>query len=198
MGSRRRWTHSEYGLVYGRETSSIADAAEFVFKHAVLREVAYQSVLRRYRRDYPPRAAAWLASVVESTERAEEFATLIATHYEAAEDGASAAVWYLRAGRAAASRYANAEALSQLGRSADLLDVSDVELRFEVVSALQEVHHIIGDRAAETGDLDTLEELADVLDDHRKQIDVELRRARQAPTWAARVKPRPTLAEPSR
>ena len=167
-------------LVYGREASSIAGAAEYVFKHAVLRDVAYQSVLRRYRRDYHARAATWLASVVEATERAEEFAPLIAAHYEAAEDGGSAAVWYLRAGRAAASRYANAEALAQLDRSADLADDSDVELRFEVVSALQEIHHIIGDRAAETGDLDTLVELADVLDDPRKQIDVELRRARQA------------------
>ena len=44
-------------LVYGREASSIADAAEYVFKHAVLRDVAYQSVLRRYRRDYHARAA---------------------------------------------------------------------------------------------------------------------------------------------
>ena len=166
--------------MYGREASSIADATEYVFKHAVLRDVAYQSVLRRHRRDYHARAAIWLASVVESTERAEEFATLIAAHYEAAEDGSSAALWYLRAGRAAASRYANAEALAQLDRSADLADDSDVELRFEVVSALQEIHHIIGDRAAETGDLDTLAELADVLDDPRKRMDVELRRARQA------------------
>jgi tetratricopeptide (TPR) repeat protein len=167
-------------LVYGREASSIADAAEYVFKHAVLREVAYQSVLRRYRREYHARAAVWLASVAEANERAEEFAALIAAHLEAAEDGRSAAVWYLRAGRAAASRYANAEALVQLGRSADLVDDSDLVLRFEVTGTLQEIHHIIGDRAAETVDLDTLAGLADALDSPRKRIDVELRRARQA------------------
>jgi hypothetical protein len=32
-------------MIFQRETSAVAGAQEYVFKHALLREVAYQSVL---------------------------------------------------------------------------------------------------------------------------------------------------------
>ena len=167
-------------LVYGRETSSIAGAREYIFKHAVLREVAYQSVLRRYRLEYHARAAAWLSSVAEANERAEEFAPLIAGHHEAAGHSRLAAGWFLRAGRAAAARYANAEALGLLSKASVLVSSDDAELRFDIVAAEQQIHDILGDRAAESADLDVLTALADLLDDDHKRVDVELRRADQA------------------
>jgi tetratricopeptide (TPR) repeat protein len=167
-------------LVYGRELSTIANAAEYMFKHGVLRDVTYQSVLRRDRQKYHGRAAAWLASVAEVGERSDEFAPQIAAHYDDANDAESAAKWFLRAGTAAAARYANTEALTMLQR-ADALTVSgSVAFRYEVVGARQKIHRIVGDRAAETADLDSLSELADRLDDDYKRIDVELRRANQA------------------
>jgi class 3 adenylate cyclase/tetratricopeptide (TPR) repeat protein len=167
-------------LVYGRETSSIAGAHEFIFKHAVLREVAYQSVLRRFRLEYHARAAAWLSSVADTNDRADEFAALIAGHHEAAGHSRLAAGWFLRAGRAAAARYANAEALDLLSRASDHASDEDAELRFDVVAAEQQIHDILGDRAAESVALDVLTALADLLDDDHKRVDVELRRADQA------------------
>jgi class 3 adenylate cyclase/tetratricopeptide (TPR) repeat protein len=167
-------------LVYGREMSSIADADEYVFKHAVLREVAYGSVLRRVRRDYHARAAAWLSAVVEATARADEFAALVAAHHDEAGQAGEAATWYLRAGRSAAGRYANTEALALLEKAEGLTDEDDLELRYEVAGTRQEIHGILGDRAAETEDLDALARLADRLADDRKRIDVALRRAEQA------------------
>ncbi|HEX2360568.1 MAG TPA: adenylate/guanylate cyclase domain-containing protein [Jiangellaceae bacterium] len=166
-------------LVYGRESSRIADAAEYIFKHAVLREVAYQSVLRRYRRDYHARAAAWLRSVVEATDRADEFAALIAGHYDAAERAEEAAPWFHRAGNAAASRYANAEALALLDRAMELAP-ADTAFRFQVAGARQAIHAITGDRAAETAELDAMTVMADRVGDDRMRVDIELRRARQA------------------
>ena len=123
-------------LVYGRESSSIADATEYVFKHAVLREVAYQSVLRRHRSVYHARAAAWLSSVVETTERADEFAARIAAHYDAAEQADDAAAWFLRAGTAAADRYANAEALVLLDRAMELASADATDFRFQISQAV--------------------------------------------------------------
>ena len=167
-------------LVYGRESSSIADATEYVFKHAVLREVAYQSVLRRYRSVYHARAAAWLSSVVETTERADEFAARIAAHYDAAEQADDAAAWFLRAGTAAADRYANAEALVLLDRAMELASADATDFRFQISQARQSIHAIMGDRVAETAELDYLSVIADELGDDEKRVDVELRRAKQA------------------
>ncbi|MET0831213.1 MAG: tetratricopeptide repeat protein, partial [Acidimicrobiia bacterium] len=167
-------------LVYGREMSSIADAEEYVFKHAVLREVAYGSVLRRLRRDYHARAAAWLSAVAAATARADEFAALVAAHHDAAGQDGEAATWYLRAGRSAAARYANSEALALLEKAEGLTEEDDLELRYEVAGARQAIHGILGDRTVETEDLDALAGIADRLSDDRKRIDVALRRAEQA------------------
>ncbi|MDQ3783197.1 MAG: tetratricopeptide repeat protein, partial [Actinomycetota bacterium] len=167
-------------LIYGRESSSIADAAEFAFKHAVLRDVAYQSVLRRYRSGYHSRAAAWLTSVAEATDRADEFAALIAEHHDAAGEPGAAATWFLRAGSAAAARFANAEALAMLSRADTLAPADAAEFRYQLAEATQGIHGRIGDRVAESDDLDILTALADVLDDDRRRVDVELLRATQA------------------
>jgi tetratricopeptide (TPR) repeat protein len=167
-------------LVFGRETSSIADADEYVFKHAVLREVAYGSVLRRLRRDYHARAAAWLSAVADATDRADEFAALVAAHHDAAGQAGEASTWYLRAGRSAAARFANNEALALLDRAERLTDETDLELRYEIAGARQRIHGILGDRTVETEDLDALAGFADRLADDRRRIDVALRRAEQA------------------
>ena len=46
-------------LVFERELSAFESAREFLFKHALLRDVAYDSVLRARRREYHRRAARW-------------------------------------------------------------------------------------------------------------------------------------------
>ena len=56
------------------------------------------------------------------------------------------------------------------GRRADAGD--DLELRYKVAGARQEIHGILGDRAVETEDLDALAGIADRLADDRKRIDV--------------------------
>jgi predicted ATPase len=73
-------------LIYRKETSSFEGATEHTFKHAVLRDVAYQSVLRQLRKKYHVRAAEWLRSVVEANGRADEFAAIIAEHYDTADE----------------------------------------------------------------------------------------------------------------
>ena len=81
-----------------REVSHFASAREFLFKHALLRDVAYDGVLRAHRERYHQRAADWLAETSAAVGRADEYAAVIADHFERAHDPA-AATWYLRAGK---------------------------------------------------------------------------------------------------
>jgi class 3 adenylate cyclase/tetratricopeptide (TPR) repeat protein/predicted Ser/Thr protein kinase len=91
-------------LIYRRESSVYAGAGEYTFKHALLRDVTYESVLRKERRVYHRRAADWLAHT--GGERVGEYAGTIAEHYERAQVFDAAAEWYGRAGRQARETYA--------------------------------------------------------------------------------------------
>jgi serine/threonine protein kinase/predicted ATPase len=112
-------------LVYRREASSFAGAREYTFKHALLRDVTYESVLRRERREYHRRAAEWLAR--QSGGRVGEFAGLIAEHYERAQAVAEAAEWYGRAGRQARETYAPETAINFYRRALDFLSTATAE-----------------------------------------------------------------------
>lgn len=61
---------------------------EFTFRSAILREVVYDSVLRRERRQYHIKTAEWLEQAVG--ERRPEFISLIAEHYALAEENGKA------------------------------------------------------------------------------------------------------------
>lgn len=91
-------------LVYRREASALPGADEYIFKHALMREVAYEGLLKRELHRYHSKAAAWL--VEQSGERVNEYAGAVAWHYESAGEGARAASWYGRAARRAREAYA--------------------------------------------------------------------------------------------
>jgi class 3 adenylate cyclase/tetratricopeptide (TPR) repeat protein len=95
-------------LVYRHEQSAFDNAAEYAFKHALLRDVTYETVLRRLRRTYHLQVAEWLEQ--RAGERAAEYAGLIAYHYQQAEAGRRALKYLGLAADVALSRYANREA----------------------------------------------------------------------------------------
>ncbi len=76
-------------LVFHRDASVFANTQAFLFKHEMLREVAYESVLLRTRPTYHKQVASWLAE--QSGERLAEYASLIADHFELADEPISAA-----------------------------------------------------------------------------------------------------------
>ena len=80
-------------LAYGRDTSAFEGTREFIFKHHVLHQVAYQGVLKQSRKEQHRLTADWL--VVRSGDRASEYFGLIAEHYERAGD-VDNALTYLR------------------------------------------------------------------------------------------------------
>jgi predicted ATPase len=70
-------------LIFPRAGTAFAGTREFVFKHAMLQHVSYESVLLRERPIYHDLVAGWL--ITHSGERTGEFAGLIGEHLERAE-----------------------------------------------------------------------------------------------------------------
>jgi len=83
-------------LIFRREHSSFLETEEYIFKHALLRDVAYESVLLRHRAAFHTRVAHWLEE--HAGERLGEYLGLIAEHYIQAGDGLKAAALLERAG----------------------------------------------------------------------------------------------------
>src|SRR4029434_8856338 len=81
--------------------------ATYVFKHALIQEAAYQSLLRNTRQQYHQR----IAQVLEAQfpEVVETQPELVAQHYTAAGCAEQAVVYWLRAGQQARGRSAHVE-----------------------------------------------------------------------------------------
>ena len=86
-------------MIFQRNSSVFAGSNAYIFKHEMLREVAYESVLLRTRPAYHRQVADWLAQ--ESGDRIAEYAGLIADHYEKAHEKIPSAHMYEMAGNRA-------------------------------------------------------------------------------------------------
>jgi class 3 adenylate cyclase/tetratricopeptide (TPR) repeat protein len=156
-------------LVFERSDSTFASAREFVFRHGLLRDVAYDGVLRAHRERYHRLAGEWVAETAARVGREDEFAAVVADHLDKAADPGAGA-WYLRAGQQAASVHALEEASRLLGRTLELADrAGDDLLRFEALVSRERVSDYLGDRAAQQSDLATLEDLLARLPDDDDQ-----------------------------
>jgi class 3 adenylate cyclase/tetratricopeptide (TPR) repeat protein len=82
---------------------------EYIFKHALVQEAAYGSILAERRRVIHGSVAAAIERLF--AERLEEFASLLAHHYALAEDWEKAQVYLFKAGDQAGRMAADAEAL---------------------------------------------------------------------------------------
>ena len=167
-------------LIFQRERSAFEDTSEYIFKHALLRDVCYESVLKRERRDYHARAARWLVEVTQRSGRADEYAALIAEHYELAGEPEPAAGWYERAAEQAAARYANAEAVRCFGRALELTPASDVAGQFRVLLAREKVYDLQGARQAQAQDIELLAALSEKTNDDQCRVEAALRQANYA------------------
>jgi ABC-type oligopeptide transport system substrate-binding subunit/class 3 adenylate cyclase len=107
-------------LVLPRRPSTFAGTAEYIFKHALLRDVTYETVLLKLRRVYHGQVARWLEGA--AGERIGEYLGLIAGHYELAGDGQKAVEYLQRAGDQARLAYANQEASAYYRRALALLE----------------------------------------------------------------------------
>ena len=95
--------------------------ATYTFKHALIQDAAYQSLLRSTRQQFHQR----IAQVLEQQfpETAETQPELLAHHYTAAGLSERAIGYWQQAGRKAYERSANAEAISHLTQGLELLQM---------------------------------------------------------------------------
>lgn len=113
-------------MVMGRSHSTFGATQEYIFKHALLRDVAYETVLRQLRRRYHTEVAEWLFA--KTGDRVQEFAGVIARHYALAELKAEAAMWYGRSAQQAQASYATATAVEHYQRALALDEKSPKRL----------------------------------------------------------------------
>jgi tetratricopeptide (TPR) repeat protein len=125
-------------FVVRQPSSSLPDTREYSFKHAVLREVAYESMLVQQRRSYHGAIAAWISE--QGGSRADENAGLIGNHFELAGDTAAASLWYARAGEQARARYTPETAIQYYRKALAFTsqELSTLEVRVQLYAGLGE------------------------------------------------------------
>lgn len=150
----------------------------YLFRHALLRDAAYDIQLRARRRELHILAANALETV---------FSDDLAPHYEeliyhyCQSQLKDQELHYLRLATDRAQRqYANHDALRFLSRALDLLPPDNLTERYDLLSKREGVYHRLGRRAEQTADLERLQQLADSLDDPCRRIETLCWRARYA------------------
>jgi predicted ATPase len=106
----------ESELLYQR---GIFPKATFIFKHALIQETAYQSMLKNTRRRYHRKIAEVL--VEQFSELATAQPEVIAHHYSEAGLTMEAVSYWQQAGQHAAERFANKEAIAHFTKALELL-----------------------------------------------------------------------------
>ncbi len=106
-------------LIHGNDDSTFSRAREYLFKHAILKDVTYDTVLLELRKTYHRKIAEWIVN--NSGDRVSEFSGLIAEHYDRGADRKHAVEWLSRSGKSAYSTSSFAEALSAFQRALSIV-----------------------------------------------------------------------------
>ena len=112
-------------LIIRLERSAFAGTEEYTFKHNLLREVTYETVLLRARRQLHARVARWLE--LNAGARLGEYLGLIAEHYTLAGANTRAAAYLERAGDSAQRSGAYRSARAAFERALAILQAEEAE-----------------------------------------------------------------------
>ncbi len=147
-----------------RELATIPER-EYGFKHILVQEATYSTLLLRRRRELHNLVAEALTELY--VDRLETLRPILAFHYERAEEWDQALEHTLAAAEVARSAFANREALTHLSAAIDLLErvTRPAELRMRVLRQRAEVTKDLGDFEAAQTDLEAARALAAELND---------------------------------
>ncbi|NUM43235.1 MAG: tetratricopeptide repeat protein [Anaerolineales bacterium] len=154
---------------------SALNQLHYLFKHALLRDTAYNMQLLSRRQELHTLAAQSLEHLQTAgiTVQAGE----IAYHYEQANLPHLALPYFVQAGDAAAYTYQNALALNHYQRALALTPLPDVAGQFRIWQAMEKVYDLEGKRELQKIACDTLQALAKKLRDPFSQAEAALRYA---------------------
>ena len=119
------------GLV---QVAALEPELEYLFRHALVQDAAYSSLLKQDRRTLHRLAADTLLTLYP--ERRRELAAVIALHLERAGDPAAAAEHLVVAGEHALERFANRESLAFFDRAEASLADDDPRIDLRLRAAL--------------------------------------------------------------
>jgi class 3 adenylate cyclase/tetratricopeptide (TPR) repeat protein len=165
-------------MVFRRESSAFGEAIEHIFKHDLLREVAYESVLLSLRREYHSRAADWL--IDNSQKYGVQQPGLVAKHLLEAGRDLEAVDYLQKAGEMAVASFAHEEAVNFLSQVLDLLPVDELERRFDIHATREAAYDSRGERKRQEIEVESLEFISKRLSDPSKRAIAALRRAELA------------------
>jgi len=172
-------------LALPRAGSSSDDLREYAFKHQILHQVTYETVLKRTRRELHGKLARWLAA--RTGLRANDFLGAAARHFELAGDEASAAEYHTRAAEHARSRLAHGAVLDHVRQALAIIDKRPAPgsrlLRWRLLEVREATLEMQGDRAGQRADIDAMAEIAEAQDDDRRRAHVAWR----CSAWAQRI-----------
>ncbi|WP_129630924.1 adenylate/guanylate cyclase domain-containing protein [Candidatus Oscillochloris fontis] len=121
-------------------------ALDYLFRHALIRDVTYESLLFTRRRELHQR----IAQIIEAAggADADDQLSLLARHYLLAEQWSQAFTYHVRAGRLAQKRFANREAITFFTEAMKLLDQHASDITHEHADSIDdvviEVHERLG------------------------------------------------------
>jgi len=171
-------------MVFKREESAFEGTGEYGFRHAILRDVVYDTIVPRQRRAYHKQVAEWL--IEAGSDRLSEYYTLIAEHLERGEAFAEAAEFLSSAASRARNLGGHLEAVGllekalrlpvegkprlqlqlQLGTNFSLMGRYE-EAKTQLGPALQ-LARDLGDRSAEASALGELGRVVGVFQDDQE------------------------------
>ncbi len=159
---------SQRELIFPQPVPMIQDTHEFTFKNSLLRDVAYETVLKRLRQAYHAQVADWLVESLQNSGRVDEYSTVIADHYARAGETGTAVDWYIRAGERAKSQGALLEARRFFDRALEFTPQADRERRWRILLDREEVLGLLGESEARQYDDQALLTLAQEAKDNNR------------------------------
>ncbi len=157
---------------------SAAGEVRLLFRHALLRDAAYDMQLRARLRDLHAAASTAILQVY-GDELPPHYIDL-AYHYGRAKDVPNERRYAGLAGGWAARRYANDQAITYLSRALDLTEPTAAPDRYHLLLTREQVYDRLGNRDEQTRDLDLLHALTQQLHDPLRSAEVALRHAHMA------------------
>ena len=162
---------------------------KYAFVHHLLHQVTYDTVLKSTRRELHAKAALWFAT--QTGARAKDFFGVAAEHYFKAGLERQACEFFARAAEHACESYAHAAALEFVCKAWELLpsdvlpgvaqgDAPEWELRWRLLTVQERADDLEGLRVEQSAAIDTMHDIAEILDQDRKRCDVAWRRSNLA------------------
>jgi len=146
----------------------------YTFRHALIQETAYASLLRRTRQAHHRRIAETYATRFPQISAAQP--ELLGEHYSQAQMPAQAADCWLQAGERAAAQGAVQEARTFFDRALAAITPDDAARRWRTLTGREAIFFLTGDRAAGQADIAALLTLAEAHANPQWRAEALLRR----------------------